>query len=328
MEIITTELLETELANAPVVGTKEGDAEYAEYIEKGFLSSFLHEDNEDIVENLAQLQLKDTITESEVCDALANISVSNIGSAAKLEAMQKVLDVYAESVSVDELNESSALLEYAGNPEKNKILIKLMKEMEGRFQDYYEEIIFIVDALDKMADVVAKEAKKGQKCSAKAAAYSCEAIYKKVDDKFNSKEYKDYVKKYNTTFSALKKICNSFGVKFNDVVMDDKKAFDTKLAAAVKKIKDNKKVTRWLPTESGRTSAIDDLNKDLDVLKIDNKDAVVNLVQKFQPVYNYAYYAIYGYMGNINYIRKVLGLERESTVFYKIINKIFKTKKD
>ena len=327
MEILTTEMLEHELEMAPVVGTKEGDAEYAEYIQKGFLSSFLHEDNEAIVENLVNLQLKDTVTASEVCDAIANIAVSNIGSEAQLEAMQKVLDVYSESVHLDELNESSALLEYAGNAEKNRILIRLMKEMESRFQEYYEEVIFAVDSLDKMADIIAKEAKKGEKCNAKTAAYAVEAVYKKVDAKFTSKEYKEYVKKYNTTFSALKKICNSFGVKFNDVVMDDKKAFDVKLAAAVKKLKDNKKVTRWLPTESGTTQVIKDLNADLDKLAIDNRDATQTIVKYFQPVYNYTYYAIYGYMGNVNYIRRVLGLERENTVFYKVINKIFKTKK-
>ncbi|MBR6289262.1 MAG: hypothetical protein IKR19_08005 [Acholeplasmatales bacterium] len=328
MEILTTEMLEIELENAPVIGTKEGSAEYADYIQRGFLSSFLHEDNEEIVENLAQLQLKNSITESEVCDALANISVSNIGSCAKLEAMQKVIDIYAESVHLDELNESSTLLEYAGNPEKNKILIRLMKEMESRLEEYYEEVIFCVDALDQMAATISKEAKKGDKCNAKTAAYAVEGIYKKVDSKLTSKDYKEYVKKYNTTFSALKKICNSFGVKFNDVVMEDKKAFDNKLAAAVKKVKNNNKVTRWIPTEQGTTQIIKDLNKDLDTLGIDNKDAVQNIVKNFQPVYNYTYYAIYGYMGNINYIRKVLGLEKENTIFYKIINKLFKTKKD
>lgn len=328
MEIITTEMLEFELENAPVLPTREGDAEYASYIESGFLSSFLHEDNEAIVENLVRMQLQDSVTEAEVCDAIANIAVSNIGSAAKLEAMQKVLDVYSEQIELDELNESSALLEYAGNAEKNKILLKLMKEMESRFQDYYEELEFVIQALDDMEAAVKKEAKKGDKSNAKSAAFAVNGIYKKVDAKFTSKEYKDYVKKYNTTFSALKKICNSFGVKFNDVVMEDKKAFDVKLKAAVEKARNNKKITRWLPTEEGRITPIVDLNKDLEQLAIDNKDAVQAIVKDFQPVYNYAYYAVYGYMGNINYIRKVLGLERENTVFYKIINKLFKTKKD
>lgn len=327
MEIITTEMLEIELENAPVLPTREGDAEYASYIENGFLSSFLHEDNESIVEDLINLQMKDVVTESDICNALANITVSNIGSAAKLNAMQKVMDVYAEQIELDELNESSTLLEYAGNPEKNKILIKLMKEMEERFQDYYEEVIFVVEALDEMTAAVAKEAKKGQKANAKSAAFAVNSIYKKVDTKLSSKEYKEYTKKYNTTFSALKKICNSFGVKFNDVVMEDKKAFDAKLKAAVDKAKNNKKITRWLPVNEGTTEAIKDLNANLETLKIDNADAVTAIIKDIQPIYNYGYYSIYGYMGNINYIRKVLGLERENTIFYKIINKLIKTKK-
>ena len=328
MNIITEEMLEFELENAPVVGTREGNAEYADYIKAGFLSSFLHEDNEAIVKNLVDLQMRDSVTESDICNALVNVTVSNIGSAAKLEAMQKILDVYSEQIELDELNEASTLLEYAGNPGNNKILIRLMKEMETLFQQYYEELVFTVDSLDKIVDIVSKEAKKGDKCNAKSAAYAVEAVFKKVEAKFSDKDYKDYVKKYNTTFSALKNICNTFGVKFNDVVMEDKKAFDIKLSAAVKKVKDNKNITKWLPDrETNSTEIISQVNDALDKLFIDNKDATNSIVRYLQPIYNHAYTNINGYIGNVNYIRRVLGLEKEDTIFYKILNKVIKTKK-
>lgn len=328
MEFLSKEMFDESMEFAEAIPTRESDeGEYSSYIESGFLSSFLHEDTDSITKTITNLQLKDSINEGDVCDALINVQMADIGSQAKLEAMQTIVNIYAESVEMDEINESSALLEYAGNPEKNKALIKLMSEMESRLQDYYNEIDFVITALDEIAAIIKREAAKGSKANAKDAAFKVKSVYDKVDKKLSSPENKEYIKKYNITFSALKNVCKSFGVKFNDVVMEDKKAFDKKLDAAVKKVKDNKKFTRWLPASNNTTEAITEFNKDLNTLEVDNGDAVGQIVKYVQPVYGYAYNIMMGYIYNINYLRRILGLEKEDTVFYKVLNKIIKTKK-
>jgi hypothetical protein len=242
--------------------------------------------------------------------------------------MNQLLDLYESWVEAEGEVADHSLLEYAGNAEKNRLFREVMVEMEKMFAKYYAECDFVITSLDQIVSICEKEAAK-KKPDAKVAATACKKVFDKVEYELTKDEAKEYIRSYNITWAKIKKLTSKFSIKFSDVVMEDKKAFDKKLDAAAKKVSENKKFTSWLPCrELNGTEKVQKLNKALDILDIDSHDATVNIASKYtQPIYGYAYQCLNGYIGNINFLRRKLGLERENTVFYKVLNKVFKTKK-
>ena len=305
---------------------EESCKEYADFIDKHLLSSYISEDTTEIIESLNALKMKDTIEYSDISDIIVRMEGTDLSDVSKLAIMESLLDLYNEWIDAEGEVAEHSLLEYAGNAEKNRILRQLMVEMEKCFTQFYEEIDFVIGSLDSCLDIMKTESAKKDP-SARNAALKIKPIADKVEHELTKQEAKDMTRSYAVTWEKIKKVCSSFSIKFNDVVMEDKKAFDKKLEAAANKVTKNKKFTAWLPTTDGLTEKIKEFNKCADVLKLDNPEINVEIIKMIQPIYNYAFDAMNGYIGNINYLRKKLGIEKEHTIFYKVINKIFKTKK-
>ena len=296
--------------------------EYKDIIEKHFLSTFLSEGN-DLTDKVADLTIKNEVTMDDVTDFIIELNASDINDSLKLSYLERITKIY-ENQLIESIDETVEVFnEYAGNSKKNKALIRLMGEMEKDLNDFYDDIMIGINAMDKIRESVHRESSKENPNIVSVAREA-----RSIEDKIKKEWANNHISKYNATFNSLKKVCKSFGIKFNDVVMDDKKAFDKKLEAACKKATQNKKITDWMPTNpDGSTPNIVSLNKDLDELVIVNSDATRAIVSYIQPIYNYTYQSAMCYVGNINYLRKILGLEREDTIFYKVINKLLKSKK-
>ena len=308
--------------------TVEETNSYAEFIEHNFLNSFLSESTNEIFDAVNKLKFQNTLDYKDLTDVLVKLEAMDVSDITKVQVMEELTHLYHEWIEAESQVADHALLEYAGDPQKNKILRETMVEMEKAFNEYYKEVDFVISSLDEIHKIVS-DAAKAKKVDAKAASAKVHNVYKKVDSALTTEDYKEYTRVYNTTFRKLANYCRKFSIKFNDVVMEDKKAFDKKLSAAAKKVSENDKFTAWLPSrDTGRTEKITSFNKALDDLRIDSKEATDNIIRDVQPIYNYGYSAMVYYIGNINYIRKVLGLEKENTVFYKILNKVIKTKKE
>lgn len=332
---ILDELLENAAKPIDAVENKEAKEEvtedecvkeYADFIDENLFNSFLSEESDELLADINKLRLSDSISYQEISDIVVKMEAAeNISDVTRLTVLESLTDLFEEWVNAEGEVVDNTLLEYAGNAEKNKILRQLMVEMEKCFTQYYGEIDFVVSSLDKCLDIVEAEAKK-KNPDAKSAGLKIKAVYDKVDNELSKQENKDFIKNYNATWTKIKKICNSFSIKFNDVVMEDKKAFDKKLDAAAKKVTGNKKFTAWLPTANVGTENIKRFNKALDTLGFDNKDSVRSIVQFLQPIYGYGYQCMMGYIGNINFLRRRLAIEKEDTTFYKVLNKVIKTK--
>lgn len=317
----------------------EKNAVYASYIENNFLNSFLSTEMDYIVETISNLKLADNIDESMIIDALLNIQIANIGSSAKLESMLKIINIYKEMVAIDESNEDAILLEYAGDEEKNKILRELMQKMEICIQEWYDEIDFYLTCIDNIDLEIKKEVNKKQKINLKNLEQKILSIYKKFQKEISSKKKKNSDDNFNNTLNELEKICNDFDIEFNDIVIDDKKAFDQKLLAAANKIQNNKKVRKWLikpfsasEQEYINPEAFDNLKNNIDKLHIiageKYKNKVNNIVDMLDEIINYSINNFNSYCNNIIAIRQFLGLGKVNSIFFMVFNDVIKTKKD
>ena len=300
--------------------------EYADYINESCLSGFLSPEFDEINEAYTDLLTSNSISCQDISNIVAKMESANIGSNLKLMFLENLTALYASKVGDDIVKEDTVINEYAGNAERNKIFRELLVAMEKEFAEYYKDCVYSAKELNQMFDVLVSAAK-AKKVDAQKAGFAIKKIYDRVDKHFTSDEYTTNGNRYAQVYNELKKTCKKFSIKFADVVMDDKKAFDVKLKSAVKKVTNDSKLTQWLSTEKdGYNAKIKELNNAIAGLRIVSADAVKEILRYVQPVYNWTYNQLMGYIGNINYLRSILGLEKEHTTFYKIINKIFKTK--
>lgn len=301
--------------------------EYAEYISKNCLNGFLSEDYSEISEKLTRLQLADKFEESAMMDIIKSLSESNLGSELKLHVLESLVDVYKNWNEAEVMVEESVILNEYDNPAKTKLMRELMSEMEKNLALFYDECTFCIGIYADMY----KEIIKGKTIKNIEQAHQIVAkvkvLYDKMDSKLTTQEYKDYVKTYNTIFFKLKSICNKFSIKFSDVAMEDKKAFDQKLSKAYDKLYNNADFNFMFPKQDTTNSKIKEINDGLDNIGIYSKSNQTDIVKYIQPVYNWTYQVCGYYFGNINFIRQKLHLEKEDRPFYKILNKILKTKK-
>lgn len=242
-----------------------------------------------------------------------------------LYALDEVLDSLNETTLLKDY-EDRILNEYAGNPEVNQAFRDLSKSMTKNLSDYKDEILGYIEDLNKITDVVVAESKKKTPDVKKAIRLATE-IYNNIDDKLRSNDYKKYVDTYNNDFKKLKSVCRTFGIKYNDVIVVEKKEFDKTLEKAYKDIWNNAKVDEWYPTVEGTPKRIAEYNKAIDALLIEDRENARAITAKLHDIYVYGYRCVQSYCGNINFIRKNLKLNKINGPIYNMVNAIFKTKK-
>lgn len=242
-----------------------------------------------------------------------------------LYELDKSLD-FLNDTNLLESYEEEFLLEYAGNPEYNAALRELMKEMEKGLNDFEKEILSNIDELDKIFKLVESESKK-KTPDVKKIARQALASFNKINDEVKSQDYSDYIDKYNNAFKGIKKVCRKLSIKYNDVIITDKKEFDKKLEKAWKDINNNPKVKNWIMfTANDNPKNVKAFDDAIEKLRIeDNSNAgVVN--EKVIAIYNWTFGLVRNYLGNINYLRRRLNLEKENGIIYNAVNKLIKTK--
>ena len=299
---------------------------YNYLIDRFFLTSYLSEDIDELHEAFSDLEAKGNITINDISDFLVHMEGCEINDILRMSYLDRLATLYRTTVAESAIEADNLFLEYAGSASHNRILIELMTQMEKVLAEYYDYALGAVKILNNMEAILANAAKQ-KSPDAKQAALKVKAEFKKLKDHYNANG--GLFQTRLATFNKLKKICNKFDIKFSDIAMVEKKAFDKKLSAAYDKIMHNKDFLHWLPTSPKHTTpAIENINDAMDTLVIDDRNAVTTMISSYiQPAYNYLYESLMGNIGIINYLRYKLHLEKEDGIFYKAINRIFRSKK-
>lgn len=292
------------------------------YIEESFLDSIYNENvsaiHDKIIYHNESSQstfdfIKSIISESEE-KGLSENSKDFI-TRRLLESMGVSYDI-VEAVTEDAipLDESTeAILEFQGNPEKNKEFISILKDLEDLCNYNYERIKRLADDMDKLdkdADEAIKDPKKFKEILERARQYiqDFNEWYRKASKTINAP----------VTFKNFQSKIKKFNNKYSEITMDEKKKLRDKLLKIAKDI--DAMIEPW--AKGGKR--IDAFKEKLTKLSVIDKDYFDKFNKYAWDNYDY-FFSEYKYtFDDIAIICKYLNIERENTVMYKIVNKLFK----
>jgi hypothetical protein len=228
----------------------------------------------------------------------------------------------------ENINEASALLEYAGNEEKNKQFVKSLKQLEQYIVDFHDygvqafavgdEFIKIMEPLKKL-----KDDDKGRKEAAAIGNRIQNAL-----DNYNGriKDGNDKFSEHYRNFAEFKRLAKKFNNKFSNITINDKKALDKKLDELINATLTNPKIKAWVQLEQRQpTPQYDKLVALFDDFKrVDRQTALKILNETINPYLQYQWSVLRQVIGFTNYVRKLIGSENDKKLSYKIVNKILK----
>ena len=192
--------------------------------------------------------------------------------------------------------------------------------------------INIIDTEDKvLTEITNRLEKVKNENQLKALAKDINTKYPEMTKAAYSEYDKSKGGELNTTFNKLKRVCSKFNIKYSDEAVEVKKAVDKDLLDLRKHILDTS--SHWVKI------VIDGSEYDAKTDKLDKLNAALPAAKSIDPVYYDSIFksisVLYQLLiqetqytlGDIFHIRKNLHLEKEKKIVYKVLNKLFKTKK-
>ena len=286
------------------------------YIDNNFLENCLTEEGIELHKKASSIKNEDCNWD-KLCEMFEYISNSSLSDYSKLNIMKEAVNSMKRQTNYDDEHfgfvSESVILEYQGNPDKNKEFIECLKDLEQLLQFFLDSISHLDSSLQKLGNI-AKDIIKSPK---------------KYKDKLE--ECRNTVKEYNlwyekahkningqVTWGQFNKKIRKFNNKYSEVTMEEKKKLDLKLVSFVKDI--DKIVTPWAKDGNKIKEAV----KNIEKLEELDKDYVKTYYNIFDNFYDILLKEANATMSDISYTRKNLGIERENTFVYKAINKLLK----
>lgn len=193
---------------------------------------------------------------------------------------------------------------------------------------YYNVIKTCSDVLDEIAGRV------GKAKTSEALAAVHHDIIKKYPERTKAAygEY-DALKggQGATSFMKLRRVCSKFKMKYSDEAMEEKKKLDSELNAIRDKVLTLGREWVQIQTADGKTNnktpKLDVLQKALDDAKKVDEDYWNQIFGAIKGLYQLLCQEVGATINDIYATRKMLKLDKENKLMYKIVNKLFKTKK-
>lgn len=193
--------------------------------------------------------------------------------------------------------------------------------------------INIIDTEDKvLTEIINRLEKVKTDAQLKTLAKDINSKYPKM----TQAAYNDYDKSKggegNTSFMKFKRVCSKFNIKYSDEAVEVKKAVDKDLLNLRKHIFDVGSDWCRIMVDGSEykstTEKLDRLNNALDGVKEIDPVYYDSIFKSVSGLYSLLLKETQLTLGDIFYIRKQLHLEKEKKIVYKVLNKLFKTKKD
>lgn len=276
------------------------------YIDNVFLEKCLDNETGNLYNKVLFMEKKNWNSLSQL---FIEVSESSLTDENKYDIMKEFFDTVEYNNQISE----SVLLEFQGNETKNQEFIECLKDLE-------DLIKYFVDMMNKMDNA-----------SERLLKISEEVI--KSPNKFKQKvqECRNVVKEYNEWYEKASRKINGqvtwrqfdkkvakFNNKYSQVTMEEKKKLDTKLRSVLKEI--DKLVKPWASDGAKVKKVIENIDK-LEKIDYDYTKTFASIFGEFNGLLiKEANYTI----GDINYSIRKLGIEKENSIVYKVVNKLLK----
>lgn len=265
---------------------------------------------------------------SEMNDIISDIRESNLSEISQRHLVRKIFEAYSSPELRDEeiVEEGITLLgstKFDGDPVKNNEYISLLKEMDkfvAHLVDLVESDFEIADDILKILEDGAKSAKKKE--DLEKILSNCLNRFDIGNKKYDQSKYKEYYDK----FLKFNKISRSFNNRYSKITMSEKKIIDNKFDKIISSLYGDI-VKDWFKFEQfgNTTPKTEKLNEAYLKIKDIDRDSAINISNRvINPMYNYIAKCWSQTINNINYLRRILGIELEGTAKWKIVHKIFK----
>lgn len=293
---------------APVTKSKS-ECYMESYLDEVFLES-----NDEISSIKDRINEAEFSTAQEATEFFAEtsniINCSNLSEPMKKALLERTMD--------------KIVLEFQGDPEKNKEFIDLLKEMENALEAAEKDIRKMDEIIRRLGknikELYNETAKKGfgQPNMLNKLKTITDHVKKEVEDyrSFTKDNYKDV--NIRKTYDNLKKKAKSFNNKYSQLTMEEKKKFVAKFQ---KSIQDMREIIKpW--AKNGKDG--DDILKQIKTLE--NIDSILgkklykdmlDIMDLIVQVYNI-------HLSNCMVIFQTLKIEKEKGFMYKMVNRILK----
>lgn len=300
----------------------------AKYIEENFGQLILDPRAVSIKQELIESIDSGLFDMNDTVDFINRIAECNFARNTNEMLVEMVYEAFLLSGQEPEnIAEASALLEYAGNEEKNKQFVKSLKQLEQYivdFHDYGVQAFAVGDQMLKLMEPL-KKLKDDDKGRKEAAAIGNRI--QNLIDKYNNDLGKDgKFDEHYRNFAEFKRLARKFNNKFSNITINDKKALDKKLDELINATLTNPKVKAWVKLEQNqKTPQYDKMVELFDEFKrVDRQTALKILNETINPYLQYQWNVLRRVIGFTNYVRSLIGANNDKKLTYKIVNKVLK----
>lgn len=299
-------------------------------ISSTLFESVLNEEANFIQDNITDL--RETCTIDDLINVLYTIREANIEDRSKRALVESLYNTYyygdtsiSEAVTESAFNFSFTTPQFTGDPAKNAEYIAFLKEMEGLanflvklFRDKHKLMNDITDIIDEGG----KNAQTSE--DVKKILNKCLNTLDKYNSDLDKKTWQSYMQK----LSKFKNLSNTFNNKYSKITMAEKEVIDAKIDELINHIGTNyiMDYVRFTDTNND-TPQYDRLVKGWTALKDVDRDAACELVSRIiNPLLQWLYQSWRECIGNLYYLRGLLGLNLKNTNKWKIVHALLKDK--
>lgn len=299
---------------------------------ESFGNYVLNEEVSEIRSELSRIEESGSFSISDITSIMNRINESGADEFTKLLVLEKTFYVFSECNkefdSVEEsvyesVNLGLDTIKFNGDPAKNEEYIALLRETE-RFVAYSVELMDADFALaDDVLVILENVVKNGKDSSAiKKGISDCLNRFDKGNLKYDS----DRFKKYYDNFKVFQKKNRTFNNRYSKITMKEKKIIDERLDKVLLGLYQGG-IKDWFVFQQFGNKAVkmERMVKVFESLKEIDRDSGLECLERIiNPLINYIARSWSATVNNVNYIRKILGIELEDTTRWKIVHKILK----
>ena len=298
-------------------------------VSESFGDYALSEEAASIRARVNEIHESGTCSLEDMNEVITMIRESNLSTAAQKNIIGKVFEMWntynIESEVVEEgiFGLGNSTNRFDGDPAKNAEYIALLNEMDAFITymvDVMEGDFAVADDILKLFEDAAKKAKKKEDLDKLLSA--CLNRMDKGNTTYNSATYK----KYYDLYVKFNRLSRSFNNRYSKITMAEKKVVDSKFDQILEKLSTGM-VRDWFVFQEigNETPKTDRLNEAYLKLKEVDRDSAVNIANRIiNTMYKVISSSWSQTVGNVRYMRKILGIELEVTTNWKIVHKIFK----
>lgn len=301
-----------------------------ESISSTLFESVLNEEANFIQENIADL--REACTIDDLINVLYTIKEANIEDRSKRALVESLYDIYhygdtsiSEAVTEAAFNFSFTTPQFTGDPTKNAEYIAFLKEMEGLANFLVQLFRNKHKLMNEITDVIDEGGKNAQTSEdVKKVLNKCLNLMDEYNNDIDQKTWQSYMQK----LSKFKKLSNTFNNKYSKITMAEKEVIDAKIDELINHIGTNYIMDYVKFAElNNDTPQFDRLLKGWEALKEVDRDMGCNIASRvINPLLGWLYQGWRECIGNLYYLRGLLGLKLKNTNRWKIVHALLKDK--